>query len=156
MKFRVIPSSQKELLELILFVISTFHELVGKYWQSHQKHGFPAGLRCLVILPALTSHCLVIYCFHKRQKLSLILLYCSVKSQIIYSRRNLSQRRHCEVIRVLALLPLTQRGSGSDAEWQALASTLPARPDPRARGLVRPKPCPVVMSSALPSRCGQV
>ena len=35
------PQFPEELLELILFVDSMFHELIGqKSWRSHRKHGF--------------------------------------------------------------------------------------------------------------------
>lgn len=38
------PEFPEELLELILFSDSRFHELIGqKYWQSGQKHVFPSG-----------------------------------------------------------------------------------------------------------------
>ena len=63
------PQCPEELLELILFVISTFHELIGqKYWQSHQKHGFFLLVYDVLVILHMAFHCLVIYFFHKRQK----------------------------------------------------------------------------------------
>lgn len=63
------PQCPEELLELILFVISMFHELIGqKYWQSHQKHGFFLLVYDVLVILHMAFHCLVIYFFHKRQR----------------------------------------------------------------------------------------
>lgn len=62
------PQFPAEPLELILFVDSTFHELVGqKYWRSHRKHIFFLLVYNVLVILHVAFHCLVIYFFIKEK-----------------------------------------------------------------------------------------
>lgn len=72
------PQFPEELLELILFVDSMFHELIGqKSWRSHRKHSVFLLVYDVLVILHMAFHRLVIYFFIKdKGKPDPSLLFC--------------------------------------------------------------------------------